>query len=133
MGLYVILTKVFRQIGSSESKSLEEKEEVDRVPAPSKNAPWPVNKGGLWLKVYNHSLSIAFLILFLLAFCLHAYGSLKDYNLEQALKGEPTENIWQFLAGSKLWFESFQKLAKRISFSIINRNIIHFSERKRFS
>src|SRR5687768_11994994 len=42
MALYVLLTVKLRQIGSSESKKLDEEEEVDREPKPHKDAPWPV-------------------------------------------------------------------------------------------
>jgi hypothetical protein len=44
MGMYVLLTIVLRQKGSSESKSLDKKEEVDRDPLPHADAPWPVKK-----------------------------------------------------------------------------------------
>lgn len=48
MALFVLLTISLRQKGSSESKKIGEKEEVDREPYPSKqDAPWPVHKGGL--------------------------------------------------------------------------------------
>src|SRR5690349_9737811 len=46
MALYVMLTVSLRQVGSAESKKLDEPEEVDREPKPSKDAPWAVNKGG---------------------------------------------------------------------------------------
>jgi hypothetical protein len=39
---------------------------------------------------------------------LHWYGSLKDYNEEQAIKGMPLETFSQYLSNSRLWFESFQ-------------------------
>lgn len=42
MMLYVMLTVKLRQIGSAESKKIDEKEEVDREPVPAKNAPWCV-------------------------------------------------------------------------------------------
>jgi hypothetical protein len=83
MTLYVLLTVYLRQKGSSESKKLFEKEDVDREPRVHSDAPWPVKKGGLWLKLYSHSLSIAFAILFILSFILHLYGSLKDHNEER--------------------------------------------------
>ena len=52
--LFVLLTRTFRQKGSSESKQLEGKEEVDEEPDPTKkDAPWPVHKGGLVLKFIN--------------------------------------------------------------------------------
>jgi hypothetical protein len=108
MALYVILTVKLRQIGSSESKKLDEKEEVDREPKAHKDAPWAVKKGGIILKIYKNSLSIAFLLLFFISFCLHVHGSLESYNLDQALEGKPLETVGQYLLNSKLWFESFQ-------------------------
>jgi hypothetical protein len=39
---------------------------------------------------------------------MHVYGSLKDYNGQQLRQGHSTENIWQYLMSSRLWFESFQ-------------------------
>lgn len=82
MMLYVLLTVSLRQKGSSESKSMTEKEDVDREPIAHPKAPWPVKKGGIWLKLYKHSLSLAFAILFLTSFILHFYGSLKNFNEE---------------------------------------------------
>ena len=108
MAMYVILTVKLRQLGSSESKKLDEKEEVDREPKPHADAPWPVKKGGFILTIYKNSLSIAFFILFFISFGLHAYGSLTNYNVEQKLKGLPIQSVPEFLVDSKLWFESFQ-------------------------
>src|SRR5688500_10063109 len=53
MAIYVLLTVWLRQKGSSESKKLkgeegEEEQEIDREPTPGPDAPWPVNKGGIW-------------------------------------------------------------------------------------
>lgn len=108
MALYVLLTVSLRQKGSSESKKLDEKEEVDREPVPHPDAPWPVKKGGIWLKIYQNSLSIAFCVLFLLSFFLHFYGSLKDHNEEQLEKGLPLEPWNEYISQSRFWFESFQ-------------------------
>ena len=109
MALFVILTMFLYQKGSSESKDPDKKEEVDREPNPKRrDAPWPVRKGGLILKIYSHSLCYALGLIFLFSFLLHWYGSLKDYNEEQLLKGHPTETAWQYLGNSRLWFESFQ-------------------------
>jgi hypothetical protein len=109
MALFVLLTRTFRQKGSSESKKLEGKEDVDREPDPNKeDAPWPVHRGGLVLALYKHSLSIVLLFLYLVSFCLHAYGSFREYNGAQLRKGHATETIWKYLTGSRLWFESFQ-------------------------
>ena len=110
MALFVILTMFLYQKGSSESKDPDKnKEEVDREPNPRrKNAPWPVKKGGWILGIYKHSLCYALGLLFILSFVLHWYGSMKDYNEEQVLKGLSTESAMQYLGNSRLWFESFQ-------------------------
>jgi hypothetical protein len=109
MAMFLIFSMFLYQKGSSESKDPDKEEDVDREPNPRrKNAPWPVKKGGLILGIYKHSLCYTFTLLFLLSFLLHWYGSLKDYNEEQILKGGPTETAMQYLGNSRLWFESFQ-------------------------
>jgi hypothetical protein len=109
MALFVLLTISLRQKGSSESKKCDGKEEVDREPDPRrKNAPWPVRKGGLILKLYKNSLSLALLLLFLLSFLLHFYGSFNDENYQLALDGLPRETWSHYLVDSRFWFESFQ-------------------------
>jgi hypothetical protein len=108
MGIYVVLTIFLRQKGSAESKSLDEKEDVDREPKAHPGAPWPVRKGGIWLKLYKHSLSIAFFVLFVLSFWLHVWGSWRAYNLEQQMENKPTEMLAEYMGNSRLWFESFQ-------------------------
>lgn len=108
MMLYILLTVSLRQKGSSESKSLTEQEDVDKEPKSHPNAPWPVKKGGIWLKVYKHSLSLAFGILFLVSFSLHFYGSLKDHNSEQMIKNKATASVSDYFFDSRFWFESFQ-------------------------
>ena len=47
-------------------------------------------------------------LLFLLSFIAHWYGSLREYNQKQALKGKPAETAIEYLGNSKLWFESFE-------------------------
>ena len=109
MALFLILTMFLYQKGSSESKDPDKEEEVDREPNPKrKDAPWPVRKGGIVLEIYKHSLCYTLTLLFILSFLAHWYGSLKDYNEEQTLKGMPTETAMQYLGNSRLWFESFQ-------------------------
>ena len=108
MGLYVLLTVWLRQKGSSESKKMEEEEEVDREPQPHPGAPWPVQAGGLWLKFYKNSLTIAFFTLFLISFLLHGLGGTEVYNLEQQENGEPLVTLLGYMATSRFWFESFQ-------------------------
>jgi hypothetical protein len=109
MALFVVLTIFLFQKGSAESKDPEGGEPVDKEPNPrKKDAPWAVKQGGLILSVYKHSLSIALFLLFILSFVVHWYGSLKDYNEEELLKGNPTETAMQYLGNPRFWFESFQ-------------------------
>jgi hypothetical protein len=109
MALFLVLSMFLFQKGSSESKDPDEKEEVDKEPNPrKKDAPWPVKKGGIWIKVYKHSLCYAFAILFLTSFIIHWRGSLRDYNEEQMLKHLPPETSLEYLANARFWFESFQ-------------------------
>ena len=108
MAIYVFLTIYLRQKGSSESKSLNKKEAVDRNPTLRTNAPWPVKKGGVWLKLYSNSLSIVFFSLFILIFCMHFYGSLKNFNEQQLEKNMPFASASQYIGNSQFWFESFQ-------------------------
>jgi hypothetical protein len=108
MAMYVVLTVWLRQVGSAESKDPEKKEEVDREPKPGPDAPWAVNKGGFWLKLYKHSLSLAFLVLFLISFGLHFQGSLGHYNIEQVGENKPIATASEYILNSKFWFESFQ-------------------------
>jgi hypothetical protein len=108
MGLYVLLTVFLRQKGSSESKKLHGEEEVDKEPRKHPGAPWPVKKGGIWLKLYSHSLSIAFALLFCISFVMHFYGSLKDHNEEQIERMLPPDSWSEYISQSRFWFESFQ-------------------------
>ena len=109
MGLYVVLTIGLRQKGSPESKKLEGEEETDQQPDPGKpGAPWPVRRGGLWLRLYQHSLSLAFFGLFLASVWLHARGGTAVYNIEQAHEGQPLVGVWGYMHTARFWFESFQ-------------------------
>lgn len=113
MAIYVILTVCLRQKGSAESRKLKgeagaDEEEVGREPVPKPDAPWPVRKGGLWLKLYQNSLSLAFALLFVLSFWLHFFGSLKDYNEERSMDGKPAVGATSYLTDTHFWFESFQ-------------------------
>jgi hypothetical protein len=109
MGLFLILTMFLYQRGSAESKDPDKEEDVDREPDPKKkDAPKAVKKGGLILKIYEHSLCYSFALMFLFSFCVHWYGSLKDYNEEQLLKHKEPDTAVQYLGNTRFWFESFQ-------------------------
>ncbi len=112
MAAYVILTVFLYQKGSSESKKLDEEEPVDRDPRKFRNkkdAPWPVRKGGFILTLYENSLFLTFVLLFLLSLWLHAVGGVRVYNEEQAEHGgQLLSSAAQYIGTSRFWFESFQ-------------------------
>ncbi len=112
MGMYVVLTIFLFQKGSSESKTPDTTSRVDVIPEKSlldRDAPAPVRRGGLALKLYQNSLSIVLFSLFAISFALHAVGGAKVYNEEQAEHGE-TEKVSaiEYVETSRFWFESFQ-------------------------
>lgn len=111
MGMYVLLTVPLRQKGSAESKSLTKPDPVDEDPRESRadpEAPGPVRRGGWRLKIYSYSLTIAFLLLFLISFALHALGSEREFNAEQLAHGAPTSTLLEYLRSARFWFESLQ-------------------------
>ena len=111
MAFYVMLTVFLFQKGSSESKKLGQKEAVDRDPRRSKNkkdAPWPVRKGGRLLTLYEYSLSLAFLSLFVTSFAWHAIGGSREYSQEQVAHGGEPVAVVEYLETPQFWFESFQ-------------------------
>jgi hypothetical protein len=111
MAMYVVLTVFLFQKGSSESKPMGKSAPQDEDPrdARIKDAtPWPVKRGGLVLKLYEHSLSILLLVLFIGSFLLHAAGGTAAYNEEQRSHGQPTVTMLGYLGTSRFWFESFQ-------------------------
>ncbi|HVH46831.1 MAG TPA: DUF6766 family protein, partial [Labilithrix sp.] len=111
MAVFVVLTKYLRQKGSSESKAIGEHEEVDEDPRTKKDepeAPGPVRRGGIMLALYERSLSLSLLALFVLSFVLHAVGGASKHNQEALRHGTETVTTLGYLATSQFWFESFQ-------------------------
>jgi hypothetical protein len=111
MGLYVVLTVFLYQRGSAESKDPEAPHPADAGYGEDRyraDAPWPVRRGGLALKLYENSLSIALLSLFAFSFAMHAIGGAEAYSQEQLEHGAPSVTVLQYLATPRFWFESFQ-------------------------
>jgi succinate dehydrogenase hydrophobic anchor subunit len=111
MAAYVLLTVFLFQRGSVESKDPDQKEATDQNPdkAPyDPGAPWPVRRGGLVLRLYENSLFLAFTLLFLLAFALHAYGGAQQYSEDQLDHGRSAVSTLQYLRTAQFWFESLQ-------------------------
>ena len=111
MGMYVILTVFLFQKGSSESKPVGREAPQDENPRDAElkaATPWPVKRGGVVLKLYEHSLSMLLFALFLASFILHGVGGTEAYNDDQQSHGESTVTFLQYMATSRFWFESFQ-------------------------
>jgi hypothetical protein len=112
MLMYVVLTVFLYQKGSAESKKLDEPNPVDRDPRRSRDksgAPWPVRRGGLVLKLYENSLGLALLALFLLSLYMHASGGAREYAKEQAAHGALRNySTLEYMGTARFWFESFQ-------------------------
>ena len=111
MGSYVLLTVWLRQRGSAESKSLEGDDPQDEDPSLHRDdpdAPWPVRRGGVALRLYSHSLSLAFFALFALSWLFHAMGGAREYSQEQLAHGGQAVTTWGFVTTSEFWFQSFQ-------------------------
>lgn len=108
MAFYAMLTSFLYQRGSAESKTPGKRDVSDRSPRPDPEAPWPVRHGGLVLKVYERSLSLGLLLLFMAAFLIHAAGGARDYNLSQAEHGQAAVSLLEFMGSSEFWFQSLQ-------------------------
>ena len=110
MGAYVLLTVFLVQKGSAESKDPDahEKPSTRSPHGAEPDAPWPVRRGGLWLKLYENSLLLAFVVLFLASFVLHAVSGAHEFSAEQQAHGEAGVSTLEYLRTSQFWFESFQ-------------------------
>ena len=109
MFLYVILTAFLFQKGSAESKKLDDPDTAGS-PAPpvDGDSPWPVRKGGFVLKIYENSLSLAFLVLFVGTFVLHAHSGAAAYSREQVQHGSEGLSTVEYVTSARFWFESLQ-------------------------
>ena len=111
MGAYILLTIWLVQKGSSESKPPEGDPELDADPRDQtgrRDAPGPVRAGGWRLRLYENSLSIAFVVLFLVSIVLHALGGAREYSAEQVAHGGAPVGVGTFVTTSAFWFQSFQ-------------------------
>lgn len=111
MAAYVLLTVFLFQKGSAESKDPDQSEESDEKPeskSGDSNVPWPVRKGGFILSLYKNSLLIAFTLLFLMSFGLHAVEGARENCREGVLHQKECESVVEYATGPQFWFESFQ-------------------------
>jgi hypothetical protein len=111
MAIFVLLTTFLVQKGSPESRRPGVREIVDVDPrdfSGDPRAPWPVRRGGWILRLYQHSLGLAFVSLFLLSWVGHAAGGFAEYASDQMSHGELRPTLPDYLTSSRFWFESFQ-------------------------
>ena len=111
MAVFVLLTTFLVQKGSPESRRPGMKEPVDADPrdfADDPEAPWPVRRGGWILQIYQHSLGLAFVLLFLFSWTGHALGGFAAYAADEARHRQPVPVFTDYLTSPRFWFESFQ-------------------------
>ena len=111
MAAFVLLTTCLVQKGSPESRRPNVKEPVDADPrdfADAPDAPWPVRRGGWILRVYEHSLGLAFVALFVMSWLGHALGGFLAFADDQVTHGLARPRFGDYLTSSRFWFESFQ-------------------------
>ena len=111
MAVFILLTTFLVQRGSPESRRPGGVELVDADPrdfAHLPDVPWPVRRGGWILKVYENSLGLAFVALFLLSWVGHAAGGFFEFRDDQVLHALPAPAFTDYLTSSRFWFESFQ-------------------------
>jgi len=111
MAVFVLLTTFLVQKGSPESRRPGVKELVDIDPrdfADDPDAPWPVRRGGWILRLYEYSLGLAFVVLFLIAWVGHALGGFAEFAADHATHRLPRPVLTDYLMSPRFWFESFQ-------------------------
>ena len=108
MGVYVFATAWLYQKGSSESKDPRKRHQHHATRAVTQDSPWPTRRGGWALRLYEHSLSLAFFTLFAVSFGLHALGGQRLYNEERLRDGDAAISVADYLTSTRFWFESFQ-------------------------
>ena len=111
MAAFVLLTTFLTQKGSPESRTPDVEEPVDADPrdfAANPDAPWPVKRGGWILRLYENSLGLAFILLFLIAWVGHALGGFAEYAADEVMHRQPPPAFTNYLLSPRFWFESFQ-------------------------
>jgi len=116
MAVFIFLTSFLVQRGSAESRKPEDEEgageePIDEDPRRHRDdpdAPWPVRYGGVALALYRYSLSIAFFLLFLVAFWGHAATGAAEYSEQQSAHGGSPVSTLAYMGTPRFWFESFQ-------------------------
>jgi hypothetical protein len=123
MAVFVLVTTFLIQKGSPESRRPGVTEPVDTDPrdlADAPDAPWPVRRGGWVLRLYEHSLGLAFVLLFLIAWVGHAIGGFADYAADQVTHRLPRPAFTDYLMSAPVLVRIVSELAERISRNRLN-------------
>lgn len=109
MGALVVLTIWFVQKGAVESKNPHGKifNTMSRHSIIS-GASWGGKGRAASEAIYANSLSLALFGLFFLSFGLHAFGGTAAANEEARWHGGEQQTVFEYVASSQFWFESFQ-------------------------
>ena len=97
MAVFVLLTTQLVQKGSPESRRAHAREAVDADPRDFTNkpdVPWPVRRGGWILRLYENSLGLAFVLLFLISWAGHAAGGYFSFASDQMGHGLAGRSSW---------------------------------------
>ena len=107
MGVYVALTAMLVQRGSSESRDPDAGPR-DKLPSRDPTAPRLARMTGPVGWAYSHSLGLVMAALFLASFILHWLFSAEAAAQEAAEHGQTARSTLAYLGDPQLWFESFQ-------------------------
>ena len=111
MAAFVLLTTRLVQKGSPESRRRGVIESFDADPRSHRDAPgapWPVRRGGIALALYEHSLSLALLLLFVGSWAGHAVAGYATFTADQLGHAQAIPGPMAYLWSPRLWFESLQ-------------------------
>ncbi|WP_344695414.1 DUF6766 family protein [Sphingomonas rosea] len=110
MSVYVVLTSILVQRGSSESRDPDKPDRDGSLQeiAQNQDAPRILRRGPVMRWIYAHSLGTALFVLFLLSFILHWTNSAKVAADKAREHGDAAVSALAYLRDPQLWFESFQ-------------------------
>ena len=111
MALFVFLTMCFVQKGSAESKKPPEEmtaEDYEEQALEERFSQQQKKRFPILWRLYENSLTITLIILFLFFFVMHAWGSFKLTNEENLMTGQHPIQFLEIFSEAEFWFESFQ-------------------------
>lgn len=110
MWALIMLTVFLRQKGSADSKPLRGKTELDTRSRYSilQASSWHQRSRAVGHALYSHSLGLAMLTLFIIAFSLHVLGGTVAYNQTNQFHGSEMVSVWGYVTSSQFWYESLQ-------------------------